>query len=117
MDATTSKPKPRRRPLLLQAVAHVEDADSDWLITLDATTRSCGPKARARRPSSVVATVPTASARNSSALVRRRQKSQPFYPHPEPSFSTPPGRRAGDQSAGVTRSSPMWKKGRASWRP
>ncbi len=34
MDATTSKPKPRRRPLLLQAVAHVEDANSDWLITL-----------------------------------------------------------------------------------
>jgi hypothetical protein len=34
MDVETSKPMPRRRPLLLQAVAHVEDADSDWLITL-----------------------------------------------------------------------------------
>ena len=34
MDATTSKPRPRRRPLLLQAVADVEDAGSDWLITL-----------------------------------------------------------------------------------
>ena len=32
MDTTT--PRPRRRPLLLQAVAHLEDADSDWLITL-----------------------------------------------------------------------------------
>ena len=34
MDATTHTPRPRRRPLLLQAVAHVEDAGSDWLVTL-----------------------------------------------------------------------------------
>ena len=34
MDATTSTPRLRRRPVLLQAVTHVGDADSDWLITL-----------------------------------------------------------------------------------
>jgi hypothetical protein len=48
MDATTSTPRSRRRPLLLQAVAHVEDADSDWLITLRCGHRILRPKGEGR---------------------------------------------------------------------
>ena len=48
MDATTSTPRLRRRPLLRQAVARVEDADSDWLITLRCGHRILRSKAEGR---------------------------------------------------------------------
>ena len=48
MGVETSKPTPRRRPLLVQAVAHVEDADSDWLITLRCDHRILQPKGEGR---------------------------------------------------------------------
>ena len=48
MDATTSKPRPRRQPMLLQAVAHVGDADSDWLITLRCGHQILRPKGDGR---------------------------------------------------------------------
>ena len=34
MDQMTSAPRRPRQRVLLQPVAHIEDADSDWLITL-----------------------------------------------------------------------------------
>ena len=50
MDATTSQPRPRRRPLLLQAVAHVEDAESDWLIALRCGHQILRSKGEVRPP-------------------------------------------------------------------
>ena len=48
MAVETSKPKLRRRPLLLQTVAHVGDADSDWLITLRCGHQILRPKGEGR---------------------------------------------------------------------
>jgi len=48
MAVDTSKPRPRRRPVLLQAVAHVEDVDSDWLVTLRCGHRILRPKGEGR---------------------------------------------------------------------
>jgi hypothetical protein len=48
MDATMSKPRRRPRPVLLQAVAHVEDADSDWLIALRCGHQILRPKGEGR---------------------------------------------------------------------
>lgn len=48
MDAIKSKPPLRRRPLLLQGIAGVEDAGSEWLITLRCGHRILRLKAEGR---------------------------------------------------------------------
>ena len=67
MAPETSTPTPRRRPLLLQAVAHVGDADSDWLITLRCGHRILRPKGEGRPTVFSRRDCPTASSRSSSA--------------------------------------------------